>query len=108
VSPQVSDRLRNTVRSNQQFVNPGANFMLLNGMLVEVKNFEIYSTYFCSCPAQPWHDVTYALAAVLLWNDCQSHQQRQTGYCCSTFVATKFTVTVTVTVLTLLQDYICG
>jgi hypothetical protein len=34
------------VRSNQQFVNPGANFMLLNGMLVEVKNFEIYSTSF--------------------------------------------------------------
>lgn len=43
VIPKVSERLRNTVRSNQQYVNPGANFMLLNGMLVEVKNFEIYS-----------------------------------------------------------------
>lgn len=39
----MSDRLRNTVRTNQQYVSPGANFMLLNGMLVEVKNFEIYS-----------------------------------------------------------------
>jgi hypothetical protein len=33
------------VRNNQQYVNPGANFMLLNGMLVEVKNFEIYSEW---------------------------------------------------------------
>lgn len=40
---QVSDRLRQTVRTNQQYVNPGANFMLLNGMLVEVKNFELFS-----------------------------------------------------------------
>jgi hypothetical protein len=39
----VSDRLRSTVKSNQQFVNPGLNYMLLNGMLVEVKNFELYS-----------------------------------------------------------------
>lgn len=46
---QVSDRLRNTVRNNQQYVNPGANFMLLNGMLVEVKNFEIYSECSTAC-----------------------------------------------------------
>lgn len=45
---QVSERLRSTVRTNQQFVNAGANFMLLNGMLVEVKNFEIFSEYACA------------------------------------------------------------
>jgi hypothetical protein len=37
--------MRSTVKNNQQYVNPGANFMLLNGMLVEVKNFEIYSKH---------------------------------------------------------------
>jgi hypothetical protein len=35
--------MRSTVANNQRYINPGANFMLLNGMLVEVKNFEIYS-----------------------------------------------------------------
>lgn len=35
--------MRNTVANNQRHISPGANFMLLNGMLVEVKNFEIYS-----------------------------------------------------------------
>jgi hypothetical protein len=39
--------MRNTVASNQRYISPGANFMLLNGMLVEVKNFEIYSECIC-------------------------------------------------------------
>jgi hypothetical protein len=51
--PQVSERMRSTVRNNQQYVNPGANFMLLNGMLVEVKNFEIYSKHLHQTQPEP-------------------------------------------------------
>lgn len=39
----MPDRLRATVKANQQFIPPTMNYMLLNGMLVEVKNFELYS-----------------------------------------------------------------
>lgn len=39
--------MRQTVTRNQQYIHPGANFMLLNGMLVEIKNFEIYSELSC-------------------------------------------------------------
>eukprot|EP00879_Flechtneria_rotunda_P023383 GHRR01024733.1.p1 GENE.GHRR01024733.1~~GHRR01024733.1.p1 ORF type:complete len:589 (+),score=221.40 GHRR01024733.1:171-1937(+) len=40
---QVPDRLRREVQQNSKMISPGQNFMLLNGMLVEVKNFELYS-----------------------------------------------------------------
>jgi hypothetical protein len=40
---QVSNQLRSTVITNQRFVSAGTNYMLLNGMLVEVKNFELFS-----------------------------------------------------------------
>ncbi|KAF8062716.1 hypothetical protein HT031_004046 [Scenedesmus sp. PABB004] len=40
---QVPESLRSAVRTNQRLISPGANFMMLNGMLVEVKNFELYS-----------------------------------------------------------------
>lgn len=76
---QVSDRLRTTVRNNQQYVNPGANFMLLNGMLVEVKNFEIYSK--CST-AQCAYSCT-ALLNCLQEHDCAALLQvavRPIGY----------------------------
>lgn len=75
---QVSDRLRTTVRNNQQYVNPGANFMLLNGMLVEVKNFEIYSecstaqhsrdmccSCSCSCTTMVQQSTVYVTAVLL-------------------------------------------
>ncbi|WIA20770.1 hypothetical protein OEZ85_005134 [Tetradesmus obliquus] len=40
---QVPDSLRSDTRYNQRYVNPGANFVMLNGMLMEVKNFELYT-----------------------------------------------------------------
>jgi hypothetical protein len=40
---QVPESLRQNTRYNQRYVNPGANFVMLNGMLMEVKNFELYS-----------------------------------------------------------------
>ncbi|KAI8470132.1 MAG: hypothetical protein J3K34DRAFT_469371 [Monoraphidium minutum] len=39
----VASSLRRTVTANQRIVSPGANFMMLNGMLVEVTNFELYA-----------------------------------------------------------------
>jgi hypothetical protein len=47
-SAQVPESLRQNTRYNQRYVNPGANFVMLNGMLMEVKNFELYS----ECRAQ--------------------------------------------------------
>uniref|UniRef100_A0A383VGR8 UDP-glucose:glycoprotein glucosyltransferase n=1 Tax=Tetradesmus obliquus TaxID=3088 RepID=A0A383VGR8_TETOB len=40
---QVPDSLRSDTRYNQRYVNPGANFVILNGMLMDVKNFELYT-----------------------------------------------------------------
>lgn len=40
---QVPDSVRQNVRANQRYMHPGANFVMLNGMLMEVKNFELYS-----------------------------------------------------------------
>jgi hypothetical protein len=39
---RVAPKLRDTVRTNQRMVSPGANILMLNGMLVEVHNFELY------------------------------------------------------------------
>jgi hypothetical protein len=41
----VPESLRQSTRYNQRYVNPGANFVMLNGMLMEVKNFELYSEF---------------------------------------------------------------
>lgn len=38
----VSDALRAAVAANQRVIAPGANLLLLNGLLVEVANFELY------------------------------------------------------------------
>lgn len=40
---QVPDSLRSQVTYNQRMLSPGANFIMLNGMMMEVKNFELYS-----------------------------------------------------------------
>eukprot|EP00878_Enallax_costatus_P030698 GHUV01033475.1.p1 GENE.GHUV01033475.1~~GHUV01033475.1.p1 ORF type:complete len:1023 (+),score=330.57 GHUV01033475.1:219-3287(+) len=40
---QVPSSLRSQVQQNQRMISPGANFIMLNGMLMEVKNFELYS-----------------------------------------------------------------
>lgn len=42
---QVPEALRQNTRYNQRYVHPGANFVMLNGMLMEVKNFELYSEW---------------------------------------------------------------
>jgi hypothetical protein len=46
---QVPQRQRDAARVNQRILMPGTNFMMLNGMLVEVKNFELYSECGCAC-----------------------------------------------------------
>jgi hypothetical protein len=51
VLSQVPETLRQNTRYNQRYVHPGANFVMLNGMLMEVKNFELYSEW---CGALPW------------------------------------------------------
>jgi hypothetical protein len=38
----VPPSLRVAVSSNQRLVSPGANILMLNGMLLEVNNFELY------------------------------------------------------------------
>ncbi|GBF95627.1 UDP-glucose:glyco glucosyltransferase [Raphidocelis subcapitata] len=40
---QVPPSLRTAVAANQRLVSPGANILMLNGMLVEVNNFELYA-----------------------------------------------------------------
>jgi hypothetical protein len=40
---QVPSSLRDAVAANQRMLSPGANFLFLNGMLVEIRNFEFYS-----------------------------------------------------------------
>jgi UDP-glucose:glycoprotein glucosyltransferase len=39
----VSSKLRKQVSATQELVNAGSNFMMLNGLMVEVNNFELYS-----------------------------------------------------------------
>lgn len=40
---KVDEALRNSVQYNQQMVSPGANFMLINGLAVDVNNFDFYA-----------------------------------------------------------------
>jgi hypothetical protein len=47
----VPPSLRRTVAANQRTVSPGANILMLNGMLVEVTNFELYGA---RSPGRGW------------------------------------------------------
>lgn len=38
----VAKDLRSSVSKNQQLISPGMNFMLVNGLLVDINNFELY------------------------------------------------------------------
>lgn len=49
----VPQSLRKTVTANQRVVSPGANVLVLNGMLVEVGNFEFYGEQLLQLPCAP-------------------------------------------------------
>jgi hypothetical protein len=55
----VPESVRQNTKYNQRYVHPGANFVMLNGMLMEVKNFELYS----KCRA--YHTSTWQPLSVL-------------------------------------------
>jgi len=40
---KVDDALRKAVAANQQYVSPGANFMLLNGLAFDINSFDYYA-----------------------------------------------------------------
>jgi hypothetical protein len=40
---KVAKNLRKEVKSNQQAVGSGGGYLMLNGLLVEINNFELYS-----------------------------------------------------------------
>jgi len=45
----VAPTLKATIQANQRMVSPGATLLMLNGMLVDVQNFDLYGVCVCVC-----------------------------------------------------------
>ncbi len=43
----LDEEIRANAAANQQMVHAGANFMLLNGVTVDINNFELYGAWSC-------------------------------------------------------------
>lgn len=63
----LDEEIRANAAANQQMVHAGANFMLLNGVTVDINNFELYGAW----PCAPCRQSPGRLRAAVCWHGSQ-------------------------------------